>query len=216
MSANHADVEAALERMITAARAHLVAVRDAKGEIDSDEVWRAYVGFNNAAVEYDDKLSETYGEPLPWEVELIDPDKADRFMADLIASEQDATDPYARIVSVRQRRDYRVPSVSALIRAAETARREVALASPDDEPITSVADALLELLQTSDGSLAALDIPELEPLDGIVTVAEVDTAINPDDFPETDANGPYQIGGSDKLVARLDEHLHGDLYDDED
>jgi hypothetical protein len=216
MSVNHADVETALERMITAARAHLVAVRDAKGEIDSDEVWRAYVAFNNAAVTYDDALSETYGEPLPFEVEPIDPDKADRFMADLIAAETDATDPHPRVISVRQRRDYRIPSVAALLKAAEIARREVALDSPDDEPITTVADALLELLQTSDGSLAALDIPELEPLDGIVTVAEVDEAIAPDAFAETDANGPYQLSGSDKLVARLDEHLHGDLFGDDE
>jgi hypothetical protein len=216
MSDNHAAVEAALEQMITTARAHLAAVREAKGEVDSDEVWRAYVAFNNAAVAYDDLLSETYGEPLPWEVEPIDLEKADRFMADLVAAEQEPTDPYARVISVRQRRDYVVPSVSALISAAELARREAGLGDIDSEPITSVADALLELLQSSDGSLAALDIPELEPLDGIVTVAEVDKALEPDDFPEADANGPFELSATDKLVARLDEHLNGDVLEDQD
>lgn len=215
MSENHAAVEAALEQMITAARAHLTAVRDAKGEIDSDEVWRAYVAFNNAAVTYDEVLSANYGEPLPWEVEPIDPDKADKFAADLIEAEKDSDDPHPRVVSVRQRRDYRIPSVTALLKAAELARVEVSL-SGSDEPITTVADALLELLQTSDGSLAALDIPELEPLDGIVTVAEVDSALSPDDFAETDANGPFQLGPADKLVARLDEHLTGELFGQED
>jgi len=214
MSDNHAAVEAALEHMITTARTHLAAVREAKGEIDSDEVWRAYVAFNNAAVAYDEALSATYGEPLPWEVEPIDPEKADKFAADLIASQDDTDDPHPRVVSVRQRRDYHIPSVSALIKAAELARVEVAM-DGDDEPITTVADAVLELLQTSDGSLAALDIPELEPLDGIVTVAEVEKALEPDDYAETDANGPYQLGDSDKLVARLDEHLTGELFDDE-
>lgn len=214
MSENHAAVEAALEQMISAARSHLAAVREAKGEVDSDEVWRAYVAFNNAAVAYDEALSSQYGEPLPWEVEAIDPDKADKFAADLIDSEKEADDPHPRVVSVRQRRDYSIPSVSALIKAAELARTEVAMEGAE-EPITTVADALLELLQTSDGSLAALDIPELEPLDGIVTVAEVEKTFDPDDYPETDANGPFQIGGADKLVARLDEHLTGDLLDDE-
>lgn len=215
MTDNHATVEAALEEMITTARAHLAAVRDAKGEIDSDEVWRAYVAFNNAAVAYDEVLSATYGEPLPWEVESIDPEKADKFAADLVAAESEADDPHPRVVSVRQRRDYHVPSVSALIKAAELARIEVSMGT-QEEPITSVADALLELLQSSDGSLAALDIPELEPLDGIVTVAEVDKAFEPDDFAESDANGPYQLAGNDKLVARLDEHLTGELFEDED
>ncbi|WP_117215293.1 hypothetical protein [Allorhizocola rhizosphaerae] len=214
MSDNHAAVEAALEQMISAARAHLTAVRDAKGEIDSDEVWRAYVEFNNAAVAYDDALSTTYGEPLPWEVEAIDPDRADKFAAELVEAGKEADDPHPRVVSVRQRRDYHIPSVSALIKAAELARLEVS-SEGADEPITTVADALLELLQTSDGSLAALDIPELEPLDGIVTVAEVDKALEPDDFAESDANGPYQLTPSDKLVARLDEHLTGEIFDDE-
>lgn len=215
MSENHAAVEAALEEMITAARAHLAAVREAKGEIDSDEVWRAYVAFNNSAVSYDEVLSANYGEPLPWEVEPIDPDKADKFAADLLEAEKETDDPYPRVISVRQRRDYHIPSISALIKAAELARIEVSL-SGSDEPITTVADALLELLQTSDGSLAALDIPELDPLDGIVTVAEVDSALEPDTFAETDVNGPYQLGAADKLVARLDEHLTGDVLTDED
>ncbi|MDI1464612.1 hypothetical protein QEZ54_26945 [Catellatospora sp. KI3] len=216
MSDNHAAVEAALEEMITTARAHLAAVRDAKGEVDSDEVWRAYVAFNNAAVAYDDALSETYGEPLPWEVEPIDLEKADRFMADLVAAEQAPTDPHPRVISVRQRRDYLVPSVSALINAAELARREAGLSDGDSEPVATVADALLELLQSSDGSLAALDIPELEPLDGIVTVAEVESSLEPDDFEESDANGPFTLGAQDKLVARLDEHLNGDIMEDQD
>ena len=53
MSANHADVEAALERMIIAARAHLVAVRDAKGETDFE------------VLEKDGKL-HLLRQPSPW------------------------------------------------------------------------------------------------------------------------------------------------------
>jgi len=57
--------------------------------------------------------------------------------------------------------------VAALIRVAEAARRAAPSADEEpDEPVESVSEALLELLQSGDGSLGALDIPELEPLDG--------------------------------------------------
>ncbi len=36
------------------------------------------------------------------------------------------------------------------------------------EPIETVAEAVLELLQSGDGSLGMLDVPELDPLDGVV------------------------------------------------
>ena len=83
------------------------------------------------------------------------------------------------IVSVRQRRDYRVPSVAALIKAATTARRDAMDGEEGaDDPVESVGEAVLELLQSGDGSLAALDVPELEPLDGLVAVVEVDDALD--------------------------------------
>ena len=44
----------------------------------------------------------------------------------------------------------------------------------------------------------------------------MDKALEPDDFAETDANGPYVLASTDKLVARLDEHLTGDIFEDED
>ena len=83
------------------------------------------------------------------------------------ADGSEPTDPHPQVISVRQRRDYRVPSVAALLRVAEAARRS---AVPEDEeagPVESVGEAVLELLQAGDGSLASLDIPELEPLDGL-------------------------------------------------
>ena len=84
-----------------------------------------------------------------------------------------ASDPYPHVVSVRQRRDYRVPSVAALLRLAEEGR---APAGEDEvlEPVATVGEAVLELLQSGDGSLGMLDVPELEPLDGVVIVAEVE------------------------------------------
>src|SRR3954471_868398 len=122
MSDRHADLDAAFERVITAARDHLAAVRAADGRADDDEVWRAYVELNNASFEYDELLLDAFGEVTPWDVDPIDPDEADRQLGVGIDPGVD-DDPYQHVVSVRQRRDYRVPSVSALLRLAESARR---------------------------------------------------------------------------------------------
>ncbi|WP_405095903.1 hypothetical protein [Micromonospora sp. NBC_01412] len=213
MTDQHGELDAALERVIDAARVHLAAVRSAQGRIDDDDVWQAYVALNNASFAYDEQLLDAFGEVTPWDVESIDPDEADeRFGA---AEGAEATDPHPRVISVRQRRDYRVPSVAALIRVAEAARRE---GTPEDEepaPVEGVGEAVLELLQSGDGSLSALDVPELEPLDGVVMVSEVDTPVDLESFDDEDAVGPFQPAADDRLVGRLDEHPFLDL-DDED
>jgi hypothetical protein len=209
-----AQLDAALEKVVAAARAHLAAVKSADGRIDDDGVWRAYVELNNASYEYDELLLDAFGEVTPWDVDAIDPDEADRqFGVGLTEDDEEgADDPYPQVVSVRQRRDYRIPSAGALLRVAEAARRSApAQEGADTEPVESVSEAVLELLQSGDGSLGALDIPELEPLDGIVAVAEVETALDLDAFDEADGAGPFGIGAGDRLVGRLDEHPYSDL-----
>jgi hypothetical protein len=134
-------------------------------------------------------------------------------MADLVAAE----DPYPQVISVRQRRDYRVPSVAALLKAAQSARFDAMNGDEGaDEPVESVGEAVLELLQSGDGSLAALDLPELEPLDGLVAVAEVDAPLDLGAFEDTDGAGPFALGGPDRLIGRLDEQPFVDLDDDEE
>jgi hypothetical protein len=110
------------------------------------------------------------------------------------------------VVSVRQRRDYRVPSVLALLRAAEESRAPGA-----DEPITTVGSAIIELMQSGDGSMGMLDLPELEPLDGVVVVAEVTTPLQGQLGDQTDAEHPFRLGTQDRTVARLDERTLPDL-----
>ncbi|MEW2382284.1 hypothetical protein AB0873_09360 [Micromonospora sp. NPDC047707] len=213
MTDQHGELDAALERVIEAARHHLAAVRAAQGRIDDDDVWQAYVTLNNASYAYDEQLMDAFGEVTPWDVESIDPDEADKRFAGLEGVEP--TDPHPQVISVRQRRDYRVPSVSALIRAAEAARRA---GTPDDdepEPVEGVGEAVLELLQSGDGSLAALDVPELEPLDGVVMVSEVSTPVDLESFDDDDAVGPFQPAPDDRLVGRLDEHPFLELDDEE-
>lgn len=213
MTDRHAEIDAALERVIGAARQHLTAVRAADGRADDDQVWRAYVELNNASFEYDELLLDVFGEVTPWDVDAIDPEEADRQFG--IGADGGTDDPYSSVVSVRQRRDYLVPSVSALIRLAEAARQAVPRADDEPvEPVESVGEALLELMQAGDGSLGALDIPELESLNGVVMVAEVGAALDPEEFDDGDAAGPFQLAAEDRLVDRLDEHAYVDLDDE--
>ncbi len=120
------------------------------------------------------------------------------------------------MISVRQRRDYRVPSVAALLRVAEAARRDaVPRTTRTPAPVESVGEAVLELLQAGDGSLAALDVPELEPLDGLVMVSEVGAPLDLEAFDDDDGGRPVPPGAGDRLVGRLDEHPFLDDEDDE-
>jgi hypothetical protein len=208
MTDQNAELDAALERVVEAARTHLGAVKAAAGRVDDDDVWQAYVDLNNASFAYDEKLLDAYGEVTPWDVEAIDPDEADqRFGLGVDGlSAADSTDPYSQVVSVRQRRDYRVPSISALLRVAEAARRS---SVPEDEeagPVESVGEAVLELLQAGDGSLSSLDVPELEPLDGLLTVSEIAEPLDLEAFEDSDGTGPFAPTDGDLLVGRLDEH----------
>ena len=215
MTDRHAELDAALERVIAAAREHLAAVKAANGRADDDEVWRAYVELNNASNSYDELLLDEFGEVTPWDVEAIDPEEADRQLGVGIGGVDgtEAEDPHPQVISVRQRRDYRVPSVAALLRLAEAARR----ANPgdgDSAAVETVGEAVLELMQAGDGSLGALDIPELESLDGVVIVAEVVTPLDPEAYEDTDGTGPFALATGDRVVDRLDEHAFVDLDDE--
>lgn len=207
MTEQAAGLDAALERVIDAARAHLAAVKAAGGAIDDEQVWRSYVALNNTSYEYDQLLTEAYGEVTPWDTELIDA-RGEEAGVPATAAEEAALDSYPSVVSVRQRRDYRVPSVTALLATAEAATRPLAL---DDEVPTpgTVAEAVLGLVQAGDGSLAALDVPALEPLDGVVTVTEVAEPL--DLAGDVDGADLFRTGAGDRLVGRLDEHPYQEL-----
>ncbi len=213
-----ADVEAALERVLSAARAHLAAVRAADGEPDDDAVWNAYVALNNASHAYDDLLNDVFGEVTPWDLEAISADQAQGGRLATVSSELgngarpvEPGDPHPAVVSVRQRRDYRIPSVAALLRLAEEDRPVPAAETTG--PVTTVAEAILELLQSGDGSLGMLDVPELEPLDGVVVVAEVREPLNSDAVSDSDAEGPFRLTPADRMVGRLDERSLAEVDD---
>ncbi|GIF26239.1 hypothetical protein BJ973_003511 [Actinoplanes tereljensis] len=208
MSDQNAELDAALEAVVEAAKAHLAAVKAAAGRIDDDNVWQAYVDLNNASFAYDEKLLDAFGEVTPWDVESIDPDEADQRFglgADGFDAAESA-DPYPQVISVRQRRDYRVPSVAALLRVADAARRNTVPEDEDAGAVESVGEAVLELLQAGDGSLSSLDVPELEPLDGLLTVSEIAEPLDLEAFEDSDGDGPFAPREGDLLVGRLDEH----------
>ncbi|WP_433292751.1 hypothetical protein ACQP2F_28830 [Actinoplanes sp. CA-030573] len=208
MTDQNAELDAALEEVVAAARAHLAAVKAAAGRIDDDDVWQAYVALNNASFAYDEKLLDAFGEVTPWDVESIDPDEADqRFGLGTDGFDAaESTDPYEQVISVRQRRDYRVPSVGALLRVADVARRNSVPEDEDAGAVESVGEAVLELLQAGDGSLSSLDVPELEPLDGLLTVSEIAEPLDLEAFEDSDGDGPFAPKEGDLLVGRLDEH----------
>ena len=216
MTDQHAELDAALERVVEAAKAHLAAVKAAQGRVDDDDVWQAYVNLNNTSFAYDEQLLDAFGEVTPWDVESIDPDEADqRFGGGVGALDGADSDAHPRVVSVRQRRDYRVPSVSALLRVADAARRNLVPADEEAGDVESVGEAVLELLQAGDGSLSSLDVPELEPLDGLLTVSEVTTPLDLEAFEDEDGAGPFAPLPDDQLVGRLDEHPFTDEDEDE-
>jgi hypothetical protein len=208
MSERLAELETALDQMVTAARTHLAAVAAAAGAPDDEAVWQAFVALNNAAQHYDELLNDVFDEVTPWDLEPI-VEGADGARATVVSlpSSTGGDDPHPRVVSVRQRRDYQVPSVAALLRVAEASRP-----TPDeggsDEPIHTVGEAVIELLQSGDGSLGMLDLPELEPLDGVIVVAEVDSPLPPnvlDEVDESETDQPFRLGHADTVIARVHE-----------
>lgn len=200
------ELDDALEEVITAARAHLAAVKAAAGAVDDERVWRSYVTLNNASFAYDQLLLERYGEVTPWETEAITlRDHGEGGSPFLTSGEgplgETVPDPHPAVVSVRQRRDYRVPSVSALLAAGTEAARRLAPGEEVPAP-ASVADAVMELIRDGDGSLGGLDVPELEPLAGVVALVEVDQAL---DHRTEDGVELFRVGPADRVVGRLDE-----------
>jgi len=214
MTDQYAELDDALERVVEAAKAHLAAVKAAQGRVDDDDVWQAYVNLNNTSFAYDEQLLDAFGEVTPWDVESIDPDEADQRFGTIGGLDGEKADPHPRVISVRQRRDYRVPSVAALLRVADSARRNLVPADEEAGAVDSVGEAVLELLQAGDGSLSSLDVPELEPLDGLLTVSEVTEPLDLEAFADEDGTGPFTPAQDDLLVGRLDEHPF--LADEED
>jgi hypothetical protein len=214
------DLDLALERVIEAARAHLRTVKAAGGAVDDDDVWAAYVELNNASLAYDEMLEDVYGEVTPWDV-------ADELSAEVTADDlAEAAEPGEAAeaeeelrISVRQRRDYVVPRIEALLRAGAQARSNTWEGVNDkraEEPVQSVGEAVSELLHAGGGSMAGLDIPELVPQSGLVLVNVVEDTLGPDDLaaPPHEADQLFSLADS-PLIVSLYEPMYASLEEAE-
>ncbi|MQA26183.1 MAG: hypothetical protein GEU94_12105 [Micromonosporaceae bacterium] len=214
MTDRHADLDAALEQVVTAAREHLAAVKAADGRIEDDQVWQSYVALNNFSFTYDELLMDTFGEVTPWDVEPIDPEEADEQYGVGLGGVDggEAPDQQPVTVSVRQRRDYLVPSVAALLRVAEAARRAAppgGAVEPDAPGAQDAGDAVADLLAAGDGSLGSLDIPELEPIAGVTVLCETEAPLDAEVFANAEADklpSPFALSESDTAVRMIIEH----------
>lgn len=218
MSAD-SDLDLALDRVIDAARGHLRAVKAAAGAVDDDAVWAAYVELNNSSLAYDELLEDAYGEVTPWDVaeELAVEITAADLAAD--AEPENETAPEELRISVRQRRDYVVPRVEALLRAGTQARSSTWQGVNEQragEPVQSIGEAVSELLHAGGGSMAGLDVPELVPQSGLVLVNVVEETLGPDDLasPPHEADQLFELADS-PLVVALYEPMYASLEEAE-
>ncbi|MDQ1674891.1 MAG: hypothetical protein QOC93_35 [Actinomycetota bacterium] len=203
------ELDAALARAFEAARAHLTAVR---GGADDEVVEAAYRVFNNASAAYDELLFETYDEVTPWQVDTLD----DTDFAESELSGDGMT------IAVRQRRDYLVPDVSALIAAGTAARRAQGLTGnhevegiETDHEVTEVGEAVYELLQAAGGSMSGLDVPELELRNGVLMVNSVALPLEFSDDPGPgEADLPFVCVPDSRMLLRIDEEMISDDGDE--
>jgi hypothetical protein len=203
------ELDAALARAFEAARAHLTAVR---GGADDEVVEAAYRVFNNASAAYDELLFETYDEVTPWQVDTLD----DTDFAESELSGDGMT------IAVRQRRDYLVPDVSALIAAGTAARRAQGLTGnhevegiETDHEVTEVGEAVYELLQAAGGSMSGLDVPELEARNGVLMVNSVALPLEFSDDPGPgEADLPFVCVPDSRMLLRIDEEMISDDGDE--
>ena len=204
-----AEIDAALDAVIVAARSHRELLRAGERATERD-VSRAYVALNNATVRYDDLLSEAYDEVTPWDLEYLEPEDQ--------AGDEDGPPPQREIgtfgpalICVRQRRDYQVPEVRDLLRlGAQVRRKNWAEHDPDHAgvPVTNVGEAVYELVLAGDGSLASLDAyPELVPGNGVLLVNAIERPLDPVGESPGEEDAPFRLLPADPLLYRLDEEI---------
>lgn len=251
-----AEIDAALEAVIRAARHHRAVL---KSQVATDEeIWAAYTALNNASVQYDDLVNQTYDEVTPWDCEYIDPDEAalaaapslgrsgvasHTVMAPLLTDDDLSEHETARrdaalagqevpssrraglvpaqlgleldegelLVCVRQRRDYVVADVDAVIMAARAARLRTPSDEYDADDVTGLGEAIYALIEAGDGTLAALDdVDDIEPANGVILVNQTATAV-----PLVESDGDpelaFALNPGDTLLYRLDEVMSDDV-----
>jgi len=212
-----AQIDAALEAVVSAARRHREALRAGASE---DTVWRAYAALNNATVRYDDLISDVYDEVTPWDCEYLDSDLDAPAGGGPLAPPEPGPAPArggvpsdgAVMVSVRHRRDYVIPEPARLLSLATEARRTswaAVDATHAARPVTDVGEAVNELVQAGDGTVSALDAyPEdLVPGNGVLLVNELRRPLTFADTPAATGPDPLLLGPDEVQLYRMDEEI---------
>ena len=86
-------------------------------------------------------------------------------------------------VTVRARYDYQIADPDALVQAGQLARLRSWDGDPHGaEPVAGVGEAIYELFHLAGATFPALDVPELEPGSGFMTVHHTAAPLEPDDI----------------------------------
>lgn len=211
-----AQIDAALDAVVSAARHHRAVLRAGAQE---ERIWRAYVALNNATVRYDDLISEAYDEVTPWDCEYLEtggeeaaPDVPGAPQAQIAPAGSTPAEDGAVMVSVRHRRDYVIPEPARLLTLATEARRTswaAVDATHAGRPVTDVGEAVNELVQAGDGTVAALDAyPEdLVPGNGVLLVNALSRPLTFAEAPMADGPDPLLLGPDEVQLYRMDEEI---------
>ncbi|TQS43131.1 hypothetical protein [Cryptosporangium phraense] len=176
------DVAAAAEVLAESIRRHAAVmvdsdapVRDALGAIEA---------LRTSARRYEEVIFGTSGwGPVFADLDEDDFDEDDEHDHDHEHDhvvEHGTTPPMA--VTVRARYDYLIPDPDALIRAGQLARMRSWDGDPHGaEPVAGVGEAIYELFHLSGATFPALEVGELEPGSGFMTVHHTAAPLEPDD-----------------------------------
>jgi hypothetical protein len=213
------DVAAAAEVLAESVRRHAVVMVDADAPVRT--ALAAIEALRASARRYEEVIFGTSG----WGPVFADLDE-EEFDEDDDGDDEEhghngaevAAEP-AITVTIRARYDYQIPDPDALVQAGQLARIRAWDGDPHGaEPVTHVGEAIYELFHLAGATFPALDIPELEPASGFVTVHRTETPLEPDDIvgPGVDLEELLIADDEDELLYDLAEPRYATREEAED
>jgi hypothetical protein len=177
------DVAAAAEVLAESIRRHAAVMVDADAPVR--DALGAIEALRTSARRYEEVIFGTSG----WGPVFADLDEDD-FDEDDDEQEHDhahgapaAGGAPPMTVTVRARYDYQIADPDSLIQAGQLARLRSWDGDPHGaEPVSGVGEAIYELFHSAGATFPALDVPELEPGSGFMTVHHTAAPLEPDDI----------------------------------
>lgn len=173
------DVAAAAEVLAESIRRHAAVMVDADAPVR--DALAAIEALRTSARRYEEVIFGTSG----WGPVFadLDEDEDDEDDEDHTHGELATSGTPPMTVTVRARYDYQIADPDALIQAGQLAR----LRSWDGDPhgaeqVVGVGEAIYELFHVAGATFPALDVPELEPGSGFMTVHHTAAPLEPDDI----------------------------------